>query len=641
MTEPDHHPTNVAPILKSLGVLKKDSDDAVPLDRSVGEALLDAVRDAEKVADCVAQLFPDGIPVDQTFFDQLDEFHRWIGVGDSGDEALGLIWAEAMSRLNPSQEQELLNVFSQQEGHEFFENVRSLQVITRERSFPATFLESWLVALLRAVERDMAQGSVWQAIRAVCMFHVDTALETLDAYLREPDQHRRKVAGFMLGVLRLAPLDEKQASRFTRIENGFRNNGDQKLRAVFNWSCLTTAGDREISQDELSLLTSRSETSPEDLNNVVCVISRLIIGDCLPHALQLKCMRWISDAVGPTLFPEAKYHLVWILTHLQLKDSETAPTEGHWIMDIQPVSEDEAGTWEKIGDFLCDVLKRDVVEFTTLFFELCATSASTIHRLMLKDGMQGFLHELGKADVSSVIAKLALSVDTATRKFGLYLLDELGVKELPQSVIESVDSISLKLLFYEAQRTMLNPTTIARVLAALVPSGDESDDFQEAFFDELKLQCHNFSGGCRRELERLAKEKPLVAEALTQVSTYFNSLKKAHAAGINAMDVAGARKAAREQRRRFNKQVSESAKSASPLLSMMKHVTQIYGKSHSQYINGTLSGSTPLSHVSHSMEMPLVDFFDPEEMALRRLHASTMISRMLQGQHEEGEKSDE
>ncbi|KKK98378.1 hypothetical protein LCGC14_2643350, partial [marine sediment metagenome] len=328
----DHQPVNVDTILKNLGVLKKDPDDEVPLDKSAGDAFLDAMRDSDKVADCVTQLFPNGVPVDETFLDQLDNFHRWIGFADSGDEAIGLVWSEAMRRLSSTQQQELLEVFARQEGHDFFENSRSLYVVTRDHAFPAAFLSDWFVELLRAVERDVMQESVWKSIRTVCTNHVDVALETLGIYLDELNTHRCSIAGFMLGVLRSESLDEKQAAEFTRIENGFRENKDHSLRTVFNWSWVTTARNRALMQAELDLLLSRADESPEDLNNLVCVICQLIRVDCLPNELAQQCRKWVTETIGPTLSGEAKYLVVKAANHMYRGDDGAPPEEVNWIV---------------------------------------------------------------------------------------------------------------------------------------------------------------------------------------------------------------------------------------------------------------------------------------------------------------------
>ena len=105
-------------------------------------------------------------------------------------------------------------------------------------------------------------------------------------------------------------------------------------------------------QDDLDLLLSRADESLEDLNNVVCVICRLISVDCLPDELAQQCRKWVTTTIGPTLSREAKYYVVAAAIRMYRGDDGATPEEVNWVLAIQPVAEDEVDTWERIGHFL-------------------------------------------------------------------------------------------------------------------------------------------------------------------------------------------------------------------------------------------------------------------------------------------------
>jgi hypothetical protein len=96
------------------------------------------------------------------------------------------------------------------------------------------------------------------------------------------------------------------------------------------------------------------------------------------------------------------------------------------------------------------------------------------------------------------------------------------------------------------------------------------------------------------------------------------------------MEVPGHRRAVREYRRRFSRQVAKGAQSHSPLLSLVKTTQLLYGRSASMYLGGRLTDAMPLVSSSVSMELPFILYSDPEEMAMRRLRASRCIDRLLQ-----------
>lgn len=626
----DQPVVDVLNILRTFGVLKQDSADELPDDHSAADHFLTLMKNSTNVADCVTQLFPSGIPVGQLFFDLLDDFHRWIGIHESGDEAIGLIWSEAMRRLTPNRQQDLLGVFVNQKGHDFFEHVGSLPTVLQSIQLPSSFLSSWFPDLYRAVANDV-QTSVWEAIRTVCIHQSEIAIAALELLLERAEDRQLTVAAFMLGTLRTLGLTEEQASALAQIENLVASHADIRCREVFNRSWVTTARGTGLTAEQMRGLYSRAELSDDDLNSIIGVICHLLSFSMLSDDQGLLTREWLTEAVTKTLSCEAKHSVAAAADRLSRDPKQMPPEVTDWILAILPVTEDNPGTWERIGSFLSHILRNDGNQFTDVALEICRTSAITILRLLHGGRFRHLLHDFKKHDVSGLASQLALSVDTASRKLGVYLFDQLEIKELSADTLRNSSPVVPRLLFYEMQRTILKPTTIARLLAGLEPTAEESTDwFKSAFLDELKLQCHNFSGGCRHEIEALSKNKPLVAQALEHVAGYFDELKRAHAEGINAMEVPGFHRAVIVQKQLFNKCISEHTDSSSLLANLSKKVSLLYGRAASQFIEGNLSNATPLGQIATSMELPMVDFCDPEEMALRRLHASAAIRSLIQ-----------
>src|SRR5260370_11345912 len=187
-----------ADILKQLHGLKDVGADAVTLEESTADAFLGLVRDRASCKAFLARLFPDGVPRDQTFFNRLEELRRYFSYTQSGDEASGLVWSEAMRDFSPEDRQAQLRWFTGQAPQDIFEHLSALWVIIRDHAFPASFLAEWFVDIVRAVEGDYLQDGVWTAIRTLCSHHVDTALEVLRLLPTPPDDTRLNIAGFML-----------------------------------------------------------------------------------------------------------------------------------------------------------------------------------------------------------------------------------------------------------------------------------------------------------------------------------------------------------------------------------------------------------------------------------------------------------
>jgi len=635
--------SDVRDILKGFKVIKSDPSDEVPQHKSAADAFLSVVQDPANATSCVAQLFPDGIPLDQSFFDRLAAFRRWMGIAASGDEAIGIVWSEAMRQLSSDDQLKLLHVFASQQGHDFFENVRSLNVVVGNHAYPAGFLADWFTDLVRIVERDVG-ADVWKSVRTLCESNPDCALEMIWMLTQPPEDRRLNIAGEMLGTIRRLELGESQEAELKRLEDFFGSHSDEKFRAVYNWSWATTARAVGIDDAQLRVLFARADSGNlGDLGSVVSVVCRICVNDELPTEIFGLCTDWIGERVAPSLPAAAKYYVANSATHLsRAKSGDEKPRLdcSAWITGIQPVHEDEGGTWGEIQRYLYNLVKDDVGSFRRVFEQLCETSAATILSFMQQPRcFDLLLHQLQDSDVDEMVGRLAMSPSTPTRRLSVFLFDKLNIEALHDASFEPHGGLGMRLLFHEVQRTMLSAQSLARLFVSMLRHVDLADDhFKNDLVDELKLQSRNFAGGCRQELEEQGADLPEVVDALKSVDDYFQRLKVAHEAGINAMDVAGHWRAAMLHRRKFSQQVSEGAKEHSPLLSMMKQVSLLYGNASSMFIDAKLRNATPLVATSSSMEIPIVDFCDPEEMALRRIHASAAIQCLLEGEGIETEE---
>jgi hypothetical protein len=635
--------SDVRDILKGFKVLKSDPSDEVSQDKSAADAFLSVVQDAANAASCVAQLFPNGIPLEQSFFDRLHEFRRWIGIADLADEAIGIVWSVAMQQLSPDDQLKLLQVFASQQGHDFFENVGSLHVVVKNHTFPPGFLADWFTDLVRIVEGDVSVD-VWKSVTTLCESNTDGAFEVIWMLTQPPEERRLNIAGVMLGTMRQFDLGEKQTAELKRLEGFFESHSDEQFRAVYNWSWATTARAVGIDDPQLRALLARADSGNSgDLGSVVNVVCRICVNDELSAEILTLCTDWIGERVAPSLPAAAKYYIANAATHLsRAKSGDEKPKLecSAWITGIQPVHEDERGTWGEIQMYLYNLAKDDVGSFRRVLEQLCETGAATILGFMQQPRcFDLLLHRLQEADVDEMVGRLAMSPNTPTRHLAVFLFDKLGIEALPDASFEAHGDLGMRLLFHEVRRTMLSAQSLARLFVSMLRHVDLADaQFKNDLVDELKLQSRNFAGGCRQELEERGADLSEVVDALQSVDDYFQRLKVAHEAGINAMEVTGHRRAAMLHRRRFSQQVSEGAKEYSPFLSMMKKASLLYGKAASTFIDGRLQDAMPLVLMSSSMEIPTVDFCDPEEMALRRIHASAAIQRLLEGEGIETEE---
>ena len=184
-------------------------------------------------------------------------------------------------------------------------------------------------------------------------------------------------------------------------------------------------------------------------------------------------------------------------------------------------------------------------------------------------------------------------------------------------------------MFYETQCVHIDATSLARILCEIARERTGcTEEFDDKLGEEIVLQCRNYAGAFRSELNRIGNDIPLVTESLDRVRDYFGKLERAHQNGTNSMQVPGYIRAARLQRKHFSRQVKSNTDERSIMKMISKEVQFLYGGNMSQYVNGKLTGPVPFTHSEFSIETPIVEFCDPEQMAFRRLIANRMLDEL-------------
>jgi hypothetical protein len=543
-----------------------------------------------------------------------------------------------MHRLSPAEQENLLTAFLDQDAHAIFDNLQCLPWVLENCLCSADFLANWLPKLAEKIERDIAQSGFWSAVSALCERTTAAALQILGQLAKSPGAPQIRVAAFMLGVLRANELADADKTEFGRLEERFASHATPDCRSVFDWSWITTANLIAIKEEQLEALFARANSGvSDDRNNIVGVVSKIVLSDKSDGAIVRIGSGWLNKTVSPKMSSYAKYHVCEAAAQLAgSAHNQAVPRTDclKWIIAIQPVDLEDKGSWGAIQRYLVQLLKADVAAFRDAFEQLAEINALALCELIVRrHAWDWLLKELSGVDLTDLVGRLATSAKTECRCLGIELFDELGVLSIPNAVFERNGSRGARLLFYELQRRTLNPGSIARLFISMLPRLDETDDsFRADFRDELRLQIRNFGGAYREELEKFRAET-LIAEALDDVKASNEALKRAHDSGVNAMEVAGHLRASALYRRRFSRQVKQSAAKQSGIAELFfaKPVQLLYGQFVGAFVNGNLQDAHPLIPLSSELELPIVDLFDPEEMAMRRLCAAKTIAELSGG----------
>lgn len=340
-------------------------------------------------------------------------------------------------------------------------------------------------------------------------------------------------------------------------------------------------------------------------------------------------MAWLRANVSSVLSPVAKYHVIDFAAQLK---TERAGDAAALILFVQPVLPEHKGIWQRLEHFLVALLKRDIGRFGEFLVKFArANAGGWLKVLNTAREFEWFLSEMRGKDVTNAVGQLVFDETSECRKLGLFFFDDLDLTSLPQDLLAGINERQVALAFYESQRTSLHAVANARFLIVLIsPVEHAHSTLPNDFYDELVLQLKHYPIGCREEFQHRAGEFPILQKAIGEVDSYFEQLKRARDSGIAAMEVAGFQQAAKLYSRRFSRAISKGAEEMSVFLQMFKKVRLLYGKQWSTFHDGTLSESSGLQQFSSEVEIPRMEFIDPEGMNLRRYQASVKIRELIE-----------
>ncbi|MDB5387690.1 MAG: hypothetical protein JWM11_3336 [Planctomycetaceae bacterium] len=620
----------VTTLLAGLAI-STNSEDSKP-----AQQLLSAVTEIGGADRIVGKLFPLGIPINDKFFERIESLRDALGNGDSADEPIGYLWGAAFGRVSNEQQQGLFDLFLENKRHDLFVNLGSFPSMIAIADVSPKVLADWLSALHIRIERDFAQDGFWKALRILCAKRIDRAFDVLGLLTPNLIPSHQLIATVLLGHLRCARLSDNQSIEFRKVELAFRDHTLPVLRSCYNWSWSSTVGECGLTAEQFLSLLERAQLDERgDAENLLGLMCRLVQNPSLPAEMRESAATWVSQRLSPGISGDSKYHVVDVAWRLHdspnpLSSQQFDATE--WILAIQPIGPDETGTWNILEQFLVKLLKADVHRFSKVFRRLASSNAAGLgHVVGHARGPKWLLREMQVLGLIELIGSLMLSSDRPTRKLGFQLFEELEAGVIPASLFSN-NPIGLQLLFYEMQLQILRPQSLARIFVSLLPHIQTmSLEFRAKVKDELSLQATNFRGEFRAELQRLGGHLDVVRVAMDELTSYLDRLEVANRSGIASIEVAGARRAAVMYRRRISQHISSAAEEHSVLMAMTTKVQLLYSRVSSTFINGKLQDSQPLSRFSSGVEMPFMDFCDPEEMAMRRMSAAAAISALVRG----------
>jgi len=600
-----------------------------------------ALLSDEDISEIVSTLFPSGVPEGVTFYESLISLQHYIGFGTYSRSLLAHIWRVTYNQV--SKDSQILLLKSLLDGNNwiFWLGIRCLPEFLPKVRVEPQFLSHWLVIMAERVGRDLAGGDFYLAVQKHACQFPETAFTIFEKFvangLAEP---RLTLGAIIFGALRsVSGTGRIPVQKMRKWERILKNSPRIELRVCRHRSWAVSYSLGGVSTRSLHLkLKEMLYGLPQEIDEAFgtvyhCLLGRLEDSDFINFAIN-----WFVNNTSPTI-PGAAKHFVVSATHnlsYKIKKSSTEldiSVMNNLITLIQPIPEENQGTWSELEYYLVDRLHEGQESFGVVLDKLTDVNAEGLAVQFSSGQFRYLVSEMSKSNVEDTLTKLIVSRERRKRRLAMEILRKMGKIQLSKQILDNADEVQLKIILLEFIAIPLVEESATEFLLALEPYFSRaSQQLQDQFSIEMTLQAINHPLSCLKILKDIQNPSKLIQDAVSAAERYFDKLRKIYDSPAVSFSFPRFKEMDEKAKRTLSEQISKSMREQSVLVSLIKHVQMVYGSTWSNLIGGKLTEDSQFAKFEKSIEFPRLEYIDPEGMRVKRIQAALEI-KQLEAQH--------
>jgi len=582
-------------------------------------------------------LFPSGIPVSITFYESLVSLQHYIGFRAQSHSLLARIWQMAYNQLSGDNRIQLLQLLPQGDNRGFWMSVSCLPEFLPEVKVEPKFLSSWLVAMAERVGQDLAGGPFYLAVQKHACQSPRIAFSVFEKFIRDGLAEPRLTLGaIILGAVRsILETGKISKQRVKKWERTLKNSPHIELRLCRHrsWAVSYNLGTIPIKQLQVQL-DEMLDGSPQEVDEAFNTVYHCLLGNSENSSFVQFATNWLVDNASAAIPGVAKHYVMSAVHHLSYRVKKSpgdfdVSTMNKLIAAIQPIPEENQGTWSELEYYLVARLHEGQESFGAIMGELADVNAEGLSAQFSGGEFRYLVSEMSKSNVETPLTKLILSKDRRKRRLAMDILRRIDKVQLSQQILDSANEVQLKTILLEFTATFLVEKGIAEFLLALEPSFNQAgQNLRDQFIREVTFQAINYPYSCLKTLKDIQNPPSLIQNAISAAERYFDKLRKIEDSPAVSFYFPRFKEMDEKKNRALAEQVSKGMREQSVLIPLLKHVEIIYGSTWSNLIGGKLSDDSRFAEFREAMEFPRLESIDPEGMKIRRIQAVLELQQL-------------
>jgi len=593
----------------------------------------EVVKASDKdVDEIVTHLFPSNIPVNTSFYNILQKFKNLVGCGPVFYTLGGRIWSKVYNELKPDKQKVLLNSLMDEKSRGVWRAIFFFPEFCSSSDIEPEFAAKWFYSFGNKVKDDMANWDFFNGVKNYAFHFPVSGMKVFETYIAEQlDELRSSLAALLLGTVRSkAAKGDYKKDIISRWDKKLLMSSEVNMRLVYHRSLAISFDMGSLSAQELdSNLTKMLKGTPEEVSEAFSIIWRCLRSERADDDFVKFSMKWFSQNASSKLPDAAKYHLVdamWFfnMPEKQKKDIKASEAD-NLLVSIQPIPENNHGTWNYLELYLEERLKQDTAAFESIFEKLVAANPKCMVAKLKSDEFNDLKTQICQLNAQDFITNWSLSMDVNKRKIARAILQNSKSVVFSQDVISKADEKQLEVALWELiHNPIIDAQKTSECLLALEPVfRNVRPELKQMFKNEMILQAINYPGVCLGNWKKIENSSDLINEVVVSAEKYFERLNAIKDSPAISFTFPGCKEAAEREASEFSNKISREAWGKSIFAQLAKNVHIIYGSKWAvMTTDGKLGQATNFNEFSHSMEFPRVEIIDPEGMAIRRIQTA-------------------
>lgn len=612
-------------------LLVEGSPDVEPLDDAETEFLQKRIeQDETQLGGVVTRLELSKRLSEGLIYSWLAQLTAVLPYSDASHEIIGRLWCFLFSAANSEGQERLLSEFTTH--GDFFAHLDSIPTILSIGKIPSKTLAAWLRKIEKRIADDVS-APLFNGLSVLARSRPETAGEVLECWISSSLNE----ACISLTAYLLAELRARDVTGVARLERVLIESDSQDKKKIYFRSWSRTDDVSQLAFTEFREIFEAMEQSLErdECFRFLCrAINRK--GRCresFGYALQ-----WIRENLPAEPSDSWTYWLI-DLSESTLDRSVELELEPlfHQIPKVLPIPDDHSGTRRRLDGLLAKLFSHDRDEFVELIVAVSRLDGRSLQRIFDPGKHHALLGTIVRSNVEQLVS-FFLAGDTADfRGVGLKIFQRSNVETLPPTGGSPWNENQLARIIFQLGSEASIDFPVARLMAALEKPVRQCEDKQlhVVFVEQLVYHMKNLPGACLDGLKQINKhvESPLFREAIKTAEEYFSGLSEARESGINSIQIAGYRKAARTLANRRSREIQQASEGSNSLVSFLARKSYpTYGGGDWQIVTGGRLGDvTSSEEFSHSMEFPRMPTIDPEGYGDWRLNCWKFMQELDEG----------